>query len=736
MNLLALVVVVGAILISSCSDEMGSGVTKKVVISKTRPDGSRTTEGLKSVPAKKLSGPSAAAVGAPASASRTGADPAPTCGTAKETFERTVVPALQSLGCVGCHSQGGSGAKSAFLLGGSSAANYDALVSMADPLVPGESRYLLKAQGVAPHGGGVRFSLGAPEGRPLVEFATALASDLSCSDAQAGKSMGPHDGMAASGALPSSLSRSASFGEIFGLRRSPVSAPGGLRRLTSKQIVRTMKQLFSAAGEQAVGHQASAFGLAQLPVDAQTGGFRTATATLESSFDLVSTIINKSAPYIFYYSIYSDPLLTPDCGGRSYFPNLDGCVRQFIAKKGKQVFRRSLSIMEQERYKKMFDDVSATGLHNTEALLWVIRSWLVSPQFLYRSELGTPSAAGAPTLKGFELATSLSYLLWNSTPDDELLRAAEAGELEDPSKRDAQVARMIRDPKGKVGALDFFAEWAEIDQASSLNKDLTVRGTESAEEFWKLKGFSVLKEHSDVFFESLLVPAVNVPSALVGQVLVPGSGLAASEFFANPTETGVPERRGFLMHPLFLAVHSHAKETGPVLRGRFVREKVLCEKLPLPPAGVETSLPPAAKGVSERARLAMHSTSPSCAGCHRLMDDLGFALEAFDEVGRYRSTIGSVKVDTTGIINSAGDANGSFATAWEYAELLDGSTHVEKCFVYSLQRYALGREPVLGDANSLQDAYARAKAKGMNYEEIMKAMTSSPAFLERSNGGE
>jgi hypothetical protein len=207
--------------------------------------------------------------------------------------------------------------------------------------------------------------------------------------------------------------------------------------------------------------------------------------------------------------------------------------------------------------------------------------------------------------------------------------------------------------------------------------------------------------------------------------------------YGLPTESATlvatpdPNRRGLLGQPGLLARLGKPDQSDPIHRGLFVRERLLCQTLPMPPNDVDLTIRPPEPGASTRDRFAEHTASEACAVCHRLIDPIGFGFESFDGIGRFRTTDEGVAVDTTGEVLGAEDASGTFDGQPELAEQLARSETVRRCVATQWMRFALGREESAADACSIDDVDARFAAAGGDLRELVIAIATSDAFRHR-----
>ena len=333
----------------------------------------------------------------------------------------------------------------------------------------------------------------------------------------------------------------------------------------------------------------------------------------------------------------------------------DPCVRTFLASFGRRAWRRPLSDEEVARYATAVATVARdadvfAGLQMATAAL------LASPNFLYRFELA--AGTGRHALDDHALATRLSYALWDTTPDAALLDAADRGSLTgDGAVLRAQVQRLLASPRARRPLLTFFSE---LLGTNGLDKNGFAKDTTAFPAATPALARGMYREIEgivdDLVFsrDADLLSIFDTRQTFLTAELAKLYGLPAGAVPAgeNPSPYTLPDgpRGGFLTTGAFLSLNARASITSPTLRGIFLRERLLCQEVPLPPDNVDTTLPPPPPGMVEtmRQRLSRHMKDPSCAGCHRFMDPLGLALENFDALGAFRDSDGGQPLDASG----------------------------------------------------------------------------------------
>lgn len=378
------------------------------------------------------------------------------------------------------------------------------------------------------------------------------------------------------------------------------------------------------------------------------------------------------------------------------------CTAQTISKIGRWVFRRPLTREE-------IDTRVALAARATEMLgdyyagvEYALANLLMAPQFLFREELteanpNKPGTAGTERLDAFAKAMRLSFLLWNTTPDDQLLAAAERGELQDRQGIERQVDRLMSSPRAAGGLRAFFSDMLGFDAFEELAKDPIIYPRFSArlaadmqEQTLRTIVDHVLIQHRD--YRDLFTTRktfINRTLAALYRVPLQANGWQPYEF-----APGDPHG-GWLTQPSFLVLHAHPGRTSATLRGKAVRELLLCQDVPAPPGNVDfkivqdTSNP---EYKTARTRLTAHRSEPMCAGCHKVTDPIGLALENFDGDGEFRRQENGVAIDPSGDLDGA-----AFKDAIDFGERLRNHPQVAACLVSRVYAYGTGAAPKKGD---------------------------------------
>lgn len=416
------------------------------------------------------------------------------------------------------------------------------------------------------------------------------------------------------------------------------------------------------------------------------------------------------------------------------------CPRLFIESLGRRALRRPLTADELDLYESLFDPEATDG-DFYEGVRLVVRSLLVNPELLYRSELGEPREDGLYRLTAYEVASALSYGLWGTMPDDELLDAAASGELDDPAGIEVQARRLLDHPRGRVQMNEFATQWLGTGALLLSNKDAAiypsftpaVREAMAAEQAAFVE--HVLYEGDATIEELLTADYVYVNDTLAGFYGLPLPGSDVPVRVELPAGSG---RGGLLMLGSVLASHAHPNESSPVKRGVFVRERLLCQELPSPPPDVDATPPELDPNATTRERFGQHSADPVCRACHQLIDPLGFGFESYDGVGAFRSTENGLPIDATGevILIEPGADPVPFDGPAELAGILAESRTANACVVHHWVRFAGGREPTAEDACTIETITDQLVENGGDLHEMIIDSVRLDSFVLRQDGAQ
>lgn len=412
------------------------------------------------------------------------------------------------------------------------------------------------------------------------------------------------------------------------------------------------------------------------------------------------------------------------------------CLGQFLSGFMLEMFRRPLSATETADLMTLYQTARTTlALGFNDAIGVLIEASLQSPGFLYHWELdpGPSLTEGAVVKLGdYELANRLSYFLWGTMPDAPLFAAAAAGQLGDAAGVAAQARRMLIDPRAAGMVTDFFIDWLDADNLATAPKDTGVypmfNDTLVSAMTGELQRFvtAVVMNGSGRFSDLLTGTSSFANRALANLYGIAGvTGSALTPVMLDPTE-----RAGILTTAAFLATTGDAAESNPPRRGKAIFTKLMCGVMPPPPANVP---PPAAAstGGTLRQRMEAHDLNACAAGCHGIIEPLGFAFEEFGGIGEFRMTDNGAPVDASGTVVLDGQSQ-PYASATDLVQLLAASPTVQSCFATQWLRYAFGRAESADDQPSLDAATAAFTAAGGDVRELIVGLAKSRTFRYRT----
>jgi hypothetical protein len=420
----------------------------------------------------------------------------------------------------------------------------------------------------------------------------------------------------------------------------------------------------------------------------------------------------------------------------------DACAGKFLTKVGAALFRRPLTNDELQAQVVSANRATVTAKDFYTGLSLSLSSMLMSPEFLFRIEdvEADPEVRGGYRLTTVSKAQRLSFFLWNALPDQELMAAAQKGELNTKRGLAKQVDRMLASPHLEDGVRAFFDDMLRLDGMDGVVKDATIFpkfdsqiATDAREQTLRTIISVVLGpkgDFRDIFTtkKTFLTPKL----ASIYRVALPNDAPIGAPDSWDPYEFAPDDpRAGILMQTSFLTMNSHPGRTSATLRGKALREVMMCQTVPPPPANVkfeivqDTSNP---NYKTARARLTAHSASPACAGCHKIVDPMGLALENFDGGGAYRTNENGVALDTTGELDRVKFTNGA-----ELGQAVRDNPATSACLVQRMSAYGLGRTPTKDETawvGALKEAFAK---EGYNVPALMKRLAISPEFYRAAS---
>ncbi len=633
------------------------------------------------------------------------------------SFTDRIYPLLEQAGCRNCHNVEGvaSATRLHFPEEGAAKGRIESfgksLVELVDRQNPDNSILLSKPTLRIAHTGGERIPKGSPKEAVLKSWIVYLSK------------------------LPAAQVKEAlryREEEVAGYGVAPKAV---LRRMTHSQYNNTVRDLLKDASNPA----------SHFPPEDYVNGFKNQYQALS-----VSPILTEA------YSRAAERLAA-NAFRRGDSRNLipckpssdedSACRTKFIQTFGRRAFRRTLDPEEAGWYQTIFKS-QKTFLEGAQA---VIETMLQSPGFIFWQE-ETPN----PKWKSHAKASRLSYFLWNTTPDDALLDSASRGQLDTPEGIERTVRRMLDDPRAKDGVDEFVSEWLRFDRVMTasrerrlyplFNRELAKAMTEETRRFI---GDLVWNDRNFMQVFTAKYSFINSDLAAVYQTPPPERDFQRVEF--SPES----ERAGLLGQTLFLTLSSKPDETAPTGRGLFVREQFLCQQVPPPPPGVDTNLPEVeeSKPVTNRERLAFHAGNPMCAGCHKLIDPIGFGFEKFDAIGMrrekhkllfYPNLTGAaarrakpkqveLELDTKGSV--AGIADSGFTNPRELGELLAKTPQCQECVVKQVFRFMSGRQETPADKPVIKQSLDAFRGSGYRFKELIVALVKAREFPDSRMAG-
>jgi hypothetical protein len=411
----------------------------------------------------------------------------------------------------------------------------------------------------------------------------------------------------------------------------------------------------------------------------------------------------------------------------------DPCTASFVERIGRRVYRRALDRAELDRWTAVALDLGAGD--PWRGLRFVVAGLLQSPSFLYRVELGEPDLEhpGQHRLTGFEIASRMSFLLWNTGPDEELLDAASRGALDTPEGRYDHAMRLLEDPRARRASREFFAQYLDLGRLEGMDRDPmlypamtpTLAGSMRTE-LELLVDDVVFRREAD-FREIFRTRRTFVNTELAALYGVAAPGATPVTFVPVELPASGP-RAGILTLGGFLAMNAHPLETSPTLRGKYVRERILCELVLPPPDDVDTDIPPPDPMMPQtlRDRLVAHRMRAACVGCHAAIDPPGFLFEGFDSIGAART------VDRNGLaLDTSGELDGTpLRDARDLGEILASDPRVTLCVVRQLFRHASSRGETPREEPAILHFQRELARADYRFRDLLVALATSDLYYE------
>jgi Protein of unknown function (DUF1592)/Protein of unknown function (DUF1588)/Protein of unknown function (DUF1595)/Protein of unknown function (DUF1585)/Protein of unknown function (DUF1587) len=497
----------------------------------------------------------------------------------------------------------------------------------------------------------------------------------------------------------------------------PTDAP--IRRLLARQYVNAVQAFFGDAAASA----------ADPPEDQELNGFQSIAAAQLSLNDTLVANYERSAR-----AVAAAATANPD----SYAAFLDceptgandvACLTSFVERFGRRAFRRPLVDEEVADYVDLGSSAADTLGSFEQGIEFVIVGMLQSPQFLFQIELGLPNddVPGVHRLNGYEVATRMSLFLLDTPPDDALLDAAAAGELNDIDAIRSWATELVNSEPARAATRSFFEEYlvlGEMDQVAKSPELFPEFSTELAEAMKE----ETMRLLEDIIYQRdvAITEAFTADYSVVNDLLAAHYGMMAphdSEWTLSPIPAG-QGRRGILGHASLASVHSHPDSTSVTFRGLFVIERFLCTSMPPPPEGVVPELPPSSVAPTMRERVAVHLEDESCAACHAATDPIGLALEQMDPIGRWRTTENGADIDATAEHYILGEFDGIAGLG----DALARTDAVTACMLRQLYRYATGHVEIKSELPALEQLHTSFARGGKTFKGMLVELVSSEVF--------
>ncbi len=492
----------------------------------------------------------------------------------------------------------------------------------------------------------------------------------------------------------------------------PNTETSAVRRLNRREYVNTIRDLVGATPNLA----------ARFPSDPQQT-FDNDAALLVASSTLVEMQFESAETIAAGANLTTLVPCKPAAGAEPT------CAGQFIQTFGRRAYRRPLGTEEAAVMQRLFTRSQAAGDTFEVSMRLLVQSFIQAPQFLYRLESSATATGGVVAVGPYELASRLSFFIWASMPDETLLKAAAGNTLASRTDVEAQVRRMLADPKARGMVTSFHDLWLELDLLDGVNKDQKLFAS-----FPTLR--PLFKQETQKFTDAIFwgsndryTRLLKSDVAVVNPALAQFYGLAAPSGAAfESVPVGVSPRFGVLTQGSVLSMLANPDRNSPTKRGHWIREQLLCQTLAAPPSDVAPL--PTAANATMRERLAQHRKDPACSSCHALTDELGFGLENYDPIGKYRTTEAGKVVDASGELIAVSGNAGKFRGAGELADRLVTTGELRDCVATQWFRFAVGRREGDRDSCSVEGVRRTFAEKGGSLRELIVSIARSDAFLD------
>ena len=464
-----------------------------------------------------------------------------------------------------------------------------------------------------------------------------------------------------------------------------------------------------------------------LPSDDVLYGF-SSIAAAQSTISPVELEKYEAATYNVLDQAFADPIRRDVFLGCPTGDSADPCVRGFVSSFATRAWRRPVAMEEITSLLTVASSVTADLVDPYQGLKFALAAVLLSPHFLFRVEAGEHGPDGY-RFTSWEMASRLSFLLLDAPPDETLRAAAASGDLVAPQIVRAQATRLLHDPRARVSLTRFFRDFMNLGHLDQLDK--------APDKFPQLSatlGPSMRLEMERMFEENVFERRGDFRDLFTTRETYVNKDLAAVYGIAGITGLDftpiiLPDdgkRAGILTTPGFLALNAHKTQTSPTRRGRFIRLNLLCQDIPPPPPGVNTTLPEPDpnKPTTLRERLDEHRTNAECAGCHARMDPIGFAFERYDAIGAYRD------VDENNLpLNSSSDVDGTAVEgAADMAALVAALPEVGACVARRFYEHGGAHLASSGDEKSVDGLVQSFVSSDYTFQELVLTLVTNDGF--------
>ncbi|MDD9971662.1 MAG: DUF1588 domain-containing protein [Myxococcales bacterium] len=492
------------------------------------------------------------------------------------------------------------------------------------------------------------------------------------------------------------------------------------RRLTARQYRNTLEAVFGPIFETSdmptfeddyptigLANDPNKLGITTISVDSVYNSARTVSARVAAEYEPVAACLG-------------------DTGSQ--------CFGELVDSLGMGLWRRPVQADERSELLDAVDAVERETATRRERMDLLLQALIMSPNTLFRLEVGQ-EADQRRALDGYELASLLSYTLWDSPPDAELLQLAESGRLHDPEELSQQAERLVEDPRFVSSLEAFFSDFLKLDSIHTVAKADRFGLTPQARQALHDSAHATIRARLSSLEADLM-------SVFAGQQFqmdtrsAPFFGVSdASLSEMAPVDADAEQREGMLSHPAFLAVHAGEGSTGIVKRGVFILEQLLGYDIPDPPDNVDgvdaADLPdfdPDTTSTRELLGLT-HTRQPRCTSCHNIIDPAGFGLENYDPVGAFRTTEkGGVPIDASGEL-TIGSEHFAFDTGIEYLRQLGESERLRRSVLANYFAYAMGQA---GDGCEVRRFDDAVRDSGNRFRDLAEHIVATESFLSRS----